>query len=48
MVSVPACIFYPCDRQASSLHIEFFHTDVSFCTSYIYPKICPVVYVYVC
>ena len=43
IVSVPACVFHPCDRRPSLLHIEFFHTVVSFFTMSLYPPNFPVV-----
>ena len=43
MVSVPACVFDPCDRHPSSLHIEFVHTGASFFTRPLYYKTFPLV-----
>ena len=42
MLSVTAYVFRPCDRQLSSVYIEFVHTGESFFTrfmyTYMYPK----------
>ena len=43
MVSVPACVLHPCDRQPSSLYIEFVHTSASFFTRSLYVNFFPVV-----
>ena len=42
-MSVPSCVFHPCDIWPSSFHVEFFHTCASYLTIHLYPKIFPVV-----
>ena len=38
IVSVPAYFSHACDRQPSSLHVNFFHNGASFFNRSLYPK----------